>query len=248
MLLSDAVPSVLLNPQFSTDNGQSWNPWSNPYSAGVVSPGQEQTLLLQGILSPSATDILRNTAVVSSSTRIRIRPTMPTRIKHPFSPPQTCLWLKPEAPPPYRRGICLPIPLLAVNAGPADAQNVILTDRLPAGLSNAEHSADGGLTWTPWNGALALGTLAAGLSQTHLIRAVAAPQAAGSLVNTAVISSDTPDPNPANNTDTQETPVVFSADLSVVKTGPDGPVLPGQLVTYTILIANAGPNTAGMCC
>lgn len=68
VLLSDAVPSVLLNPQFSTDNGQSWNPWSNPYSAGVVSPGQEQTLLLQGILSPSATDILRNTAVVSSST------------------------------------------------------------------------------------------------------------------------------------------------------------------------------------
>ena len=244
VLLSDAVPSVLLNPQFSTDNGQSWNPWSNPYSAGVVSPGQEQTLLLQGILSPSATDILRNTAVVSSSTPDPDPSNNADTDQTPVQPSADLSLVKTGSPASVSPGDLLTYTLLAVNSGPADAQNVILTDRLPAGLSNAEHSADGGLTWTPWNGALALGTLAAGLSQTHLIRAVAAPQAAGSLVNTAVISSDTPDPNPANNTDTQETPVVFSADLSVVKTGPDGPVLPGQLVTYTILIANAGPNTA----
>ncbi len=57
---------------------------------------------------------------------------MPTRIKRPFSPPQTCLWLKPK---PRLRiaGNLLTYTLLAVNAGPANAQNVILTDRLPAG-------------------------------------------------------------------------------------------------------------------
>ncbi len=195
VLLSDAVPSVLLNPQFSTDNGQSWNPWSNPYSAGVVSPGQEQTLLLQGILSPSATDILRNTAVVSSSTPDPDPSNNADTDQTPVQPSADLSLVKTGSPASIA-GDLLTYTLLAVNAGPADAQNVILTDRLPAGLSNA-----GALgRWRTHLDALercsGSGTLAAGLSQTHLIRAVAAPQAAGSLVKIPPLFPATPPTEP----------------------------------------------------
>ncbi|MDA6260003.1 hypothetical protein OSJ98_25950, partial [Escherichia coli] len=87
------------------------------------------------------------------------------------------------------------------------AFNVTLADNISAELSNAEYSTDGGATFFPWSSPLLLGTLAVGESQTVLIRGVLSPSASGEIVNTAAINSDTPDPDPDNNTSTVVTPV-----------------------------------------
>ena len=51
-------------------------------------------------------------------------------------------------------------------------------------------------------------------------------------------------PDPDNNTDTVTTDVTASADLSVVKTASPESAAPGQYLTYTIAVSNAGPSAA----
>ena len=64
------------------------------------------------------------------------------------------------------------------------------------------------------------------------------------LTNSATVSSTTQDPEPANNTDAAAVVIAPQADLSVVKRAPrhDRPLF--QDVTYTLTVANAGPNDA----
>jgi uncharacterized repeat protein (TIGR01451 family) len=58
------------------------------------------------------------------------------------------------------------------------------------------------------------------------------------------VDSTTPDPDPTNNTSTIITPIAESADLSIVKTASPNPIDPGQLITYSLVISNAGPSDA----
>lgn len=112
------------------------------------------------------------------------------------------------------------------------------------GLLRPEYSLDGGLSWQPWTGSQSIGELAVGERVTVLLRGVVDPLTTGILTNVAQVSSPTPDPNPDNNTATVETPVTEQADLSVVKVGAPKPAAVGDLVTYTLAVANAGPVNA----
>ena len=112
------------------------------------------------------------------------------------------------------------------------------------GLLRPEYSLDGGLSWQPWTGSQSIGDLAVGERVTVLLRGVVDPLTTGILTNVAQVSSPTPDPNPDNNTATVETPVTEQADLSVVKVGAPKPAAVGDLVTYTLAVANAGPVNA----
>ena len=88
------------------------------------------------------------------------------------------------------------------NLGPDDAENAVLTDTVPSALTGVEFSDDGGITFLPWPGFLALGTLAPEETRTFLIRGTVNPGVSGALTNTAEVASTTPDPNPDNNTST----------------------------------------------
>ncbi|HKE97460.1 MAG TPA: DUF11 domain-containing protein [Actinomycetes bacterium] len=57
------------------------------------------------------------------------------------------------------------------------------------------------------------------------------------------VTSDTPDPNPANNSDDEPT-TVLTADLRVTKTVTPNPVVVGQPLTWTIKVTNRGPARA----
>src|SRR5262249_40830159 len=63
------------------------------------------------------------------------------------------------------------------------------------------------------------------------------------VTNTVTVSSPTSDPNTQNNSDTETTTVNAQADLSVVKTT-SGEIAPGENLTYTLTVANAGPSDA----
>ena len=81
------------------------------------------------------------------------------------------------------------------NLGPSDASNVVVTDTLPAGLTHQSNNcgataAGQVVTWT-------IGALANGASASCTV--TVSVDAVGMLVNSAAISSDTPDPNPMND-------------------------------------------------
>lgn len=85
------------------------------------------------------------------------------------------------------------------NAGPSSAVNVRLTDVIPPQIMGAEFSLNNGVSFMPWPGSISLGTMAAGETIIVLIRGTVRQGTTGNIVNTAVVVSDTPDPNPNNN-------------------------------------------------
>ena len=131
------------------------------------------------------------------------------------------------------------------NLGPSNATSLSVSDTLPAGVTFVSAAGTG---WTCTNVAsisvtCTLPSLAATVTAPIITIAVTAPASTVILVNTATVSSAIPDPDPANNTDTATTAVGPAADLSMVKTGP-ATAPAGSNLTYSLIVANAGPSTA----
>ena len=114
------------------------------------------------------------------------------------------------------------------NAGPSVATNVLVVDVLPGGGTTN----------------INVGTLPAG-GVTNISIVSVAP-GGGPLTNTASAGSPVADPNLLNNTNAAVTGVTnFGpvADVQVFVSGPTN-VTVGDGFSYTILVTNAGPNTA----
>lgn len=243
VLLSDTVPADLTDVMVSTDE-TNWSVWSSPYTIGTLEPGQTVTLYLRGTVSASSAASITNTAEVTSSTPDPDPDNNTYDVTTPVSLSADLSIVKTAQPSPVQNGDPLTYTIVISNAGPADSQNVTLTDTLPAALTGGEYSVDGGTSWYPWSGYLDLGTVAAGADIMVFVRGTVAGTATGTISNTAFVNSQTPDPDPDNNTSTVLTPIGTSADISVYKTGEPSPALPGQLLTYTVTVTNDGPDTA----
>ena len=129
-----------------------------------------------------------------------------------------------------------------VNNGSATADNSVLTDTLPAGVTYFSGGADQG-TVSVANGVVtaSLGRLA--LNQVDTIRVTVIPQVSQVVVNTATVKSDQTDSNPTNNTVTSATPI-SPADLAVTVSSNEATANVGDNLTYTVVVANNGPVAA----
>jgi uncharacterized repeat protein (TIGR01451 family) len=140
---------------------------------------------------------------------------------------------------PYAAGQSIGYTLVVSNFGPSTATTVQVTDT-PANLTITGVSG-GGCAALPCT----IASLASGASVT--INVTATIVAAGAFDNVAEALATEPDPNLTNNEDDAGNggTAAPSADVSIVKTlGPGGPYLAGDAVSYTLLVANAGPSTA----
>ena len=127
------------------------------------------------------------------------------------------------------------------NNGPLAAANVFVNDATPAGLTFVSNS---GACSGPYP--CALGTLNAAQSVTITTTYNVPNNFAGTtIVNTATVSSSTPDANAANNTSTVTTSLsgTLTADLKVTKSGPSN-APENTIATFTIVVSNGGPNAA----
>jgi len=130
----------------------------------------------------------------------------------------------------------------ATNNGPGRADDVVISDMLPAGVTFV--SATGGIT-PDANGVLtwpALASLANGASTgTYTVQVTAG--STGPMVNTAAVDAVTSDPDLSDNLAVVTTALPV-ADLAIAKAGSSAQVNPGGTVTYTIDVINNGPDGA----
>ncbi len=132
------------------------------------------------------------------------------------------------------------------NAGPSDAQNVVVTDSLPGGLTyvlDSDSCAEG----PPGTLTCALGNMPVGATRSFevLVRVAANALPGGILTNPAAVTSLTIDPNSGNNSDDADVAPRALTDLRVLKFGkPDKTVRAGEELEYTIVVDNLGPSYA----
>src|SRR6185369_4910726 len=100
--------------------------------------------------------------------------------------------------------------VVVTNHGPSNAQNVVVADPTPSGLLFASNS---GACATAYP--CSLGTLASGATRTitSTYTVPAGYTSPDPIVNTATVSSTTPDPVPGNNSDDASVPLAATADL-----------------------------------
>ena len=133
------------------------------------------------------------------------------------------------------------------NAGPADAQNITVTDVLPTGLTlvSVDSQPPGLFVLTTVTGSFSayLPLLQAGAAVPLNLVVLVDPALSGStLTNVVSATTTTPDADLRNNTATTSATVLRS-DLLITKQGP-ATMLPGATASYTLTIANIGPSVA----
>jgi uncharacterized repeat protein (TIGR01451 family) len=132
--------------------------------------------------------------------------------------------------------------LTASNAGPGAAENVVVSDTLPANVTYVSNTcgasfAAGTVTWT-------IGALANGATQNCDIATTI--NNFGAINNTATITTTTTDTNPANDSSTAGiVGVPFPADVAITLVAtPAGGLAVGDTFVYTVTGTNNGPGDA----
>ena len=146
--------------------------------------------------------------------------------------------------------------IVVSNAGPSAANGAIFTDPAPTGLQANSVSCGGATggaacpassTVVLMQGAgIVIPTLPSGGSVTFTV-AYGVTATSGSVTNTATVATPagTTDSTPANNTVSDTDTVTPVADVSVSKTDGVTSVNAGGTTSYTIVVSNAGPSSAG---
>jgi uncharacterized repeat protein (TIGR01451 family) len=238
--LFDRLPAGVTFVSATPSHG-SYDSVSALWTVGTVAAGSSPTLLLAGrIVSARPTT---NTAIIRRADQFD-----PDRSNNQASAVETPqladLYLAKtvDVPRPHV-GDTIVFTLTLTNLGPDEATDVLVNDRLPAGLSFVAATPSQG-SYDPSSGVWEVGTVAPGTPQTLRLEAIATVESP--LTNTGRVShADQFDPDLANNAASAVvTPVVPRANLVLVKTVSQAQIAWGMNVTYSFTIRNLGPDAA----
>lgn len=146
-----------------------------------------------------------------------------------------------DTPDPVVAGGSLQYTLTVLNNGPSIANNVVVTDNLPPGMtfvSTVGCAEDPGGVPT-----CSLGNIAVGVPTMYTINATVDPSTSGQLINSAMVTSTTAEAAPGNESASSTTTVIVESDLAITKADTIDPVTAGTSLGYTLAVSNAGPST-----
>jgi len=246
--LSDSLPAGVSFVSAQPSQGSCSGTAVLSCSLGTLAVGGSASVVIQVI--PNAAGSLTDTASVTSNvtdpnTANNSASVTVNAVAAPQPMADLSLALS-AAPNPVTVGQTLTYTLNVSNAGPSVATGTVLSDSLPAGVSfvsaqPSQGSCSGTATIT-----CSLGTVAVGGNASVVIQVI--PNAAGSLTDTASVTSSVADPNAANNSAEVTVNAIIvrgpEADLSLTLTAAPNPVEVGQTLTYTLNVSNAGPSDA----
>jgi uncharacterized repeat protein (TIGR01451 family) len=132
--------------------------------------------------------------------------------------------------------------LAVKNNGPAAAENTVVSDPLPTGLTFV--SASPGCSFASGKVTCRVGTMASGATTSFTVVAKVPGSQTHRIANTATVGTTTPDSDEGNNSSTVETPVGPKVDLEILKTASAARVDAGGQVMYTLVVNDNGPSDA----
>jgi uncharacterized repeat protein (TIGR01451 family) len=237
--VTDLLPAGLTFVSATASEG-TYTAATGLWTVGTVTTITAQTLVINArVASPNT---LTNTAVVTHSDQSD--PNTGNNTASATDTPQQAnlVFAKTVNNPTPNVGDTISFTLSVRDTGPNTATNVAVTDTLPAGLSFVSSVASQG-SYSSGTGVWTVGTVdVAGGTRTLTIQAMVVGSSAQT--NSATIThSDQYDPNTANITATAtETPQ--QADLSLAKSVDNPTPNVGDIINYTITLADNGPNAA----
>ena len=132
-----------------------------------------------------------------------------------------------------------------INNGGDDAENTVVNDLLPAGLTYVGSTPPAGTTYNEISGVWDIGTLADGATISMTVSATVNAGTDGTNIdNTATVSSDSFDVVPDNDSDTAGIFVGVAADLQVIKTVDNPTPQNGDTIVFTLEVDNLGTDPA----
>ena len=248
VVLSDPMPAGFSAVSATTDTGATCSIVASLVECSIGSlsaaAGQNQVVItIIGVTDPGAT-LLENTATVTTATTESDPSNNQATDVNVGEPSADLSVIKTDSADPVAAGSDLTYTIVVSNAGPSDATSVSVVDTLPFGFTVG--SVDRIECDTTVSCSFA--SIPAGQSETIVVTGTVdadlADTGADELVNTVTVSSAVTDPDPTNDTFTEPTDVVESADVFLSKIEDSGGVTPGGQLTYTIQVANAGPSDA----
>ena len=239
VVVSDVVPSELTNVLYSTD-ALNWYPWTGSYTYATIPLGGARTLLIKGTVATFTKNLITNTAHAEGDNTPDAASTVSVDVIDQADI-GIVKWANINH---VIAGNTLKFSLTITNFGPSTSENVTVTDLVPATLANVQYSLDQ-INWQPWTGEYLVGDMIKDQVVIIYIQGTVTTAATGQIINTALITSTTNDPNLINNSNSFEVHVGESADVSITKIPDTSVVQPGDVLTYTLTIANAGPSDAG---
>ena len=244
IIVTDNVPACFSTPEYSTNAGLTWNPWTSSVNIGSLASGLSSTVLLRGTVCTNGASSITNTATVSSDTDDPNLSNNTSTTTTNITPVSDLAITKQTNPEPVAVGSQLTYTLVITNNGPSTANGIVLTDNIPNTVTNPQYSLDNGTTWTNWTGTLNLNPLNNGASEKVLIRGTVSNTAIGIITNTASVTSNSFDPNLSNNSATVISTISLLADLAITVSASPDPVMIGETLVYTVNAVNNGPSTA----
>ncbi|HTG32531.1 MAG TPA: DUF11 domain-containing protein [Thermoanaerobaculia bacterium] len=244
VVLSDVLPAGVTLVSAQPTQGSCGGTATISCSLGTLAAGGNASVVIQVI--PNTTGSLTDTANVTSGVDD------PDTTNNDASVTVTVINLLGEAdlalsleayPDPVETGQTLTYFVDVPNFGPSDAIGVVLSDVLPAGVSLVSVQPSQGVCGGTTTLSCSLGTIVTGGDAFVVIQVI--PNTPGSLTDTASVTSGVHDPDTSNN-DASVTVTVPgpAADLVLTLAANPHPVLVGQVLTYTLNVANSGPSDA----
>ncbi|MER7673735.1 hypothetical protein ABTY61_35455 [Kitasatospora sp. NPDC096128] len=250
VVVADRVPAGVADPSMTADDGTACPIASGTATCPAVEipVGETRTWTLAGTLDAGATVTPVNTVVVTGGPD----PGTPTHtaVASPSSSPSAQARLsvaKVLLTSPVVAGQQIRWRVTVTNDGPSRARNVVVTDRVPAGVNDASMTADADGTSCP----VADGTatcpaveIPVGATVAWTLSGTLDPNATAVPVNTAVVTGG-PDPSVTAHTAvaTPTEPITVLHDLLLTKqASPENPKV-GDTVTYTVTATNRASGT-----
>lgn len=245
IVVTDMLPPEVTNAIVSSSRGGCTG---FPCSLGDLAPGDSATILVSGVVAQAVTGPFTNTASLATTTALAsgsVTNAGATVVVTALAD----LLLVLESSPTMIAGGTGVVTATVSNLGPSTADGAVVTVTLPAGAGFlGANLPSGWYVASDVGGVIVLTTtnsLSAGVSTLLPITVTidSAIQPGVSLQFNGQVAAQTSDPNPTNNSANADASVIGQADLIVTKVGPATAVA-GALVTYTVLVANAGPTAA----
>ncbi len=133
------------------------------------------------------------------------------------------------------------------NLGPSTADNVVVTDLVPAGMTISSFSAPAGWSCDIGTAVCSVAALAPTATASITVNVTVAANVldATTLTNTATVRTTSPGDDTSDNTATAQVTVNAEADLAILKTHDGSQVRAGDDTTFTFRVDNLiGPSDA----